>query len=155
MEPKASRPFMPGYGIDDGTEGLLSWNWAVERLTASHDYWVATVDASGQPAVMPVWGAWLDDAIWFSSSPGSRRARNLSRDPRCTITTDNPLEPVVIEGRAQAIADDDAVARFTAVCNPKYQTDIPVEFFAANALFFVTPIVAYALTEADFTTSPT
>ncbi|MEY2420803.1 MAG: hypothetical protein QOI95_870 [Acidimicrobiaceae bacterium] len=148
---------MPGYGIQGPTEGtgLLPWSWAVERLTSSHDYWVATVDGDGKPAVMPVWGAWLDDAIWFSSSPGSRRARNLDRDPRCTVTTDNPLEPVVVEGTALLVPDRQPVERFTEVCNVKYETDIPVEFFADNALFNVPPTVAYGLTEADFTGTPT
>ena len=149
---------MPGYGIkgpDEGN-GLLPWSWAVERLTASHDYWVATVDADGRPAVMPVWGGWIDEAVWFSSSPGSRRVRNLGRDPRCAVTTDNPLEPVVVEGSATRVTDDRAAfEHFTAQCNEKYETEIPVEFFLDNALFEVRPVVAYGLTEADFTGTPT
>ena len=67
-EPTASRPYMPGYGLLDATlgTGLLPWSWAVERLTRSHDYWVATVRPDGRPHVMPVWGIWMDDALWFS-----------------------------------------------------------------------------------------
>ena len=148
---------MPGYGIQ-GSEagaGLLPWSWAVERLTSSHDYWVSTVDADGKPAVMPVWGAWIDNAVWFSSAPRSRRVRNLGRDPRCTITTDNPLEPVVVEGTAELVNDHAAVETFTATINPKYNEQIPVEFFAENALLRVSPTVAYGLTEADFTGTPT
>jgi hypothetical protein len=155
MEPKVSRPYMPGYGIKGPKKGLLPWSWAVERLISSHDYWVATVDVDGKPAVMPVWGAWIDDALWFSSGPGSRRARNLSRDPRCTVTTDNALEPVALEGTAERIGEHAAVEAFTAAINPKYSEQIPVEFFAENALFAVRPKVAYGLTEAAFTTSPT
>jgi PPOX class probable F420-dependent enzyme len=157
MTPEASRPYMPDYGIQGPTEGsgLLPWSWAVERLTSSHDYWVATVDADGQPAVMPVWGSWMDDAVWFSSGPRSRRARNLARDPRCTITTDDPLEPVVVEGTASRVSDRAAVEHFTARCNEKYETDLTVEFYAENALFRVPPTVAYGLTEADFSGTPT
>ena len=35
---------MPGYGVQPATEGtgLLPWSWAEERLTAAHEYWVAT-----------------------------------------------------------------------------------------------------------------
>jgi general stress protein 26 len=116
---------------------------------------VATVDADGKPAVLPVWGAWLDDALWFSSSPGSRRARNLSRDGRCTVTTDNALEPVSLEGTAERVDDRAAVEAFTAAINPKYNEQIPVEFFAENALFAVRPRVVYGLTEADFSGTPT
>ena len=157
MTPKASRPYMPGYGIkgpDEG-EGLLPWSWATERLLASHDYWIATVDADGKPAVMPVWGAWIDEAVWFSSGPKSRRVRNLTRDPRCTVTTDNALEPVVIEGRAERSTDRAAAEVFTSTCNVKYETDIPVEFFLDNALFRVPPEVAYGLSEAAFSDTPT
>jgi len=148
---------MPGYGIQGPKEGsgLLPWSWAVERLTSSHDYWVATVRDDGQPNVMPVWGAWLDDTLWFSSSPGSRRTRNLSRDPRCTVTTDNALEPVVVEGTAEFATDRPAVGAFTDACNAKYETDYTVEFFGDNALLRVTPTVVLALDSADFTGSPT
>ena len=60
--PPADRPVMPGYGIlpaDQGS-GLLSWAEAERRLTASHDYWVATVRPDGRPHVMPVWGVWAE-----------------------------------------------------------------------------------------------
>jgi hypothetical protein len=45
QRPVASRPHMPGYGLlgPDQGSGLLPWSWAEERLSASHDYWVATV----------------------------------------------------------------------------------------------------------------
>src|SRR3979409_796829 len=102
MEPKATRPHMPDYGIKGPTEGtgLLPWSWAVERLTASHDYWVATTWPDGLPHVTPVWGAWVDDAVWFSCGPNSAKARNLARDPRCSIATDKPSEPGVLDGTA-------------------------------------------------------
>jgi nitroimidazol reductase NimA-like FMN-containing flavoprotein (pyridoxamine 5'-phosphate oxidase superfamily) len=148
---------MPGYGTEpaaDG-EGLLPWSWAEERLTESHDYWLATAWADGRPHVMPVWGAWTDGALWFSCSPTSRKCRNLEADPPCSAETDNALEPVVVDGRAERIDDADSTARFTALANDKYETAIPVEFFAANALFRLVPDKVIALTEADFTGSPT
>lgn len=157
MEPTATRPHMPGYGVLPPSEGigLLPWSWAEARLASSHDYWVATAGRDGQPNVMPVWGLWREDRLWFSSSPGSRRARNLARDSRCTATTDNPREPVVVEGVAQRIADDAAVAAFAEAVNVKYESDYPVEFFADNALFAVRPVVVFGLTQGDFTGSPT
>ena len=33
--PRASRPHMPGYGLPEGTEGLMPWQWAEQRLTAT------------------------------------------------------------------------------------------------------------------------
>jgi pyridoxamine 5'-phosphate oxidase-like protein len=158
-EPIASRPHMPGYGILESGEGtgLLPWSWATERLERSHDYWVATSDAGGRPHVMPVWGVWLDEALWFSSSRASRKARNLASRPHCAITTDNAFEPVVIEGEAELIDDLSAIRAFTERSNQKYGTDYPLEFFTqpSNACFRVRPVWAFGLTESDFTGSPT
>ena len=51
FEPKASRPYMPGYGILDAQsgKGLLPWSWAVERLSDGHNYWVETTRPDGRP----------------------------------------------------------------------------------------------------------
>lgn len=158
-EPIASRPYMPGYGLLDAGQGtgLLPWSWAVERLKRSHDYWVATIRPDGGPHVMPVWGVWMDDALWFSSSRASRKARNLATNPRCAVTTDNPFEPVVIEGTAVLNKDASAISRFVAATNEKYKTDYSVAFFSAesNACFLVRPTWVFGLTESDFTGSPT
>jgi hypothetical protein len=158
-EPIASRPHMPGYGVlapDQGT-GLLPWSWARERLERSHDYWVATTRPDGWPHVMPVWGVFVDDALSFSSSRGSRKARNLAANARCAITTDNAFEPVVIEGTAELVQDLTAIAAFVININDKYQTDYTIDFFSApeNVCFVVRPRWAFALVESDFTGSPT
>jgi PPOX class probable F420-dependent enzyme len=150
---------MPGYGVrpaGDGT-GLLPWSWACERLERSHDYWVATARPDGTPHVMPVWGVWLEEALWFSSSRASRKARNLESQPRCAITTDNAYEPVIIEGDAELIEDRRAIGRFVDAVNDKYRTFYGLDFFAdsANRCFRVRPIWAFGLLESDFTGSPT
>jgi hypothetical protein len=158
-EPRTSRPHMPGYGIrgpDEGT-GLLPWSWAVERLTASHDYWVATSWPAGRPHVMPVWGVWFDDAVWFSSSLRSRKALNLAADPRCTITTDDPLEPVVVDGTATLVGDRPTIQAFADKVNAKYDTSYGLDFFdpAINGCYRVDAERAFGVTSADFEGSPT
>lgn len=156
-EPRTSRPYMPGYGVlgpDEGA-GLLPWSWAVERLTASHDYWLATVRPDGRPHVMPVWGVWDGDGLLFSTSPTSRKAHNLDADSRCTITTDNALEPVVLEGTAEGVAGRAANEHFATLVNAKYDTSYGVEFFLENSSYRVRPSWVFALTESDFGGSPT
>lgn len=148
---------MPDYGIrgpEEGT-GLLPWSWAVERLTASHDYWVATTWPDGRPHVTPVWGAWVDDALWFSCGPNSRKARNLERDPRCSITTDRPSEPVVLDAVVERIPGRETAQRFADISTAKYEVEYSVDFFASNALFAAHPHSAFGLEEEDFTGSPT
>lgn len=157
MTPVASRPYMPGYGIVGPAEGrgLLPWAWAEERLAASHDYWVATVTPDGRPHVMPVWGVWDDAAVWFSSSSQSRKTRNLAANPRAAITTDNPLQPVVVEGNVERVVDHETISSFASRVNEKYGTEYSVDFFADNACLRVSPLWAFALDEADFTGTPT
>ena len=106
---------------------------------------------------MPVWGAFVDDALWFSSSRGSRKARNLAANPLCAISTDNAYEPVVIEGIAELVEDLAAITSFVITINDKYHTEYAVDFFNApeNACFVVRPTWAFGLTESDFTGSPT
>ena len=106
---------------------------------------------------MPVWAVWDGGALWFSSSVGSRKARNLAADPRCSIATDNAWEPVVVEGVATVVTDHDALARFIALENEKYATDYGVDFLdpSVNTTFRVAPSWVFSLTEEDFEGSPT
>ncbi len=158
-EPRASRPYMPGYGLRGPAEGsgLLPWAWAVERLASSRNYWVVTIWPDGRPHAMPVWGVWDREAFWFSSSRGSRKVRNLATDPRCVVTTENAQEPVVLEGRAEIVADPDTLRRLLALVNAKYSTNYGIELLdpAANATILVRPRWAFGLASADFTGSPT
>jgi len=156
-EPTASRPHMPGYGIVGPLKGkgLLSWEWAEERLVSSHDYWLATTRPAGSPHVMPVWGVWAQGAAWFSSSRKSRKARNIAADPRAVLTTDNPRQPVVVEGVVEPLVGDKAIEEFTTWVNTKYRTDLAVDFFAENACFRLEPRWAFGLDDADFTGTPT
>ena len=154
--PRASRPHMPDYGIlgpDEGT-GLLPWSWAEERLAGSHDYWVCSLWPDGRPHSMPVWGVWDGEALWFSSGRRSRKARNLAADPRCVVTTDDPKNPVVVEGDAELVASEGSISRVAVLMSEKYG-DVSAEFLAENALIRVRPKWAFGLAHEDFTGSPT
>ena len=158
-EPVAERPYMPGYGIvpaGDGN-GLLSWAWAEEKLLRSHDFWLATVSADDVPHLMPVWAVLLEGQLWFSSSNGSRKARNLAVRPRCSLATDNPLEPVVVMGDARRVTDSDALAGMLEAENAKYGTNYGMDMVdpASNSVFALRPERVFALDSGDFTGSPT
>jgi general stress protein 26 len=158
-EPAVSRPYMPGYGIvgpDEGG-GLLPWKWAENQLRTSHDYWVASVWPDGRPHVMPVWGAWNQDAFWFSGSNQSRKVRNLKQNPNLTVTTDDPLNPVVLEGSAELITNRALIAIFLNRTNSKYNQSYGLDFLdpEVNATFRVFPKKVIGLQESNFTGSPT
>lgn len=159
MEPTARRPHMPGYGIVGPSEGtgLLSWDWATDRLTRSHEYWLATVWPDRRPHVTPVWGVWRGDELWFSCSRRSRKARNLEHNPAVVATTDDPADPVVVEGRAAFVNDRDEIAAFARLADTKYGTDYGVDFYSdpANACLRISVTAAFGLRSDDFTGSPT
>jgi len=100
---------------------------------------------------------WFSGRLWFSSANGSRKARNLSTDARCTVSTDNPLEPVVVQGRAERITGDRELRAMLAAENAKYGTDYGPEMVdpALNSVFALRPEWAFALDSSDFAGSPT
>jgi nitroimidazol reductase NimA-like FMN-containing flavoprotein (pyridoxamine 5'-phosphate oxidase superfamily) len=157
--PVPDRPVMPGYGVLPAEQGsgLIPWPEIERRLTVSHDYWVATVRPDGRPHVMPVWGVWFDGRLWFSSGLRSRKARNLAAEPRCTITTDQAQDPVVLDGLAEQVVDADGIAAFLTAMNGKYDAGMTAAFLdpAVNGTFAVRPQRVIALSHDDFTGSPT
>ena len=148
---------MPGYGIKGPGEGtgLLPWAWAEERLERSRNYWVVSLWPDGRPHSMPVWGVWDGEAVWFSSSGRSRKARNLAADPRCVVTTEDANEPVVVEGVAELVDEGPAAERIAERMEAKYGSGITAGFLAANALVRVVPRWAFGIAHDDFTGSPT
>ena len=148
---------MPGYGIKGPGEGtgLLPWAWAEERLERSRNYWVVSLWPDGRPHSMPVWGVWDGEAVWFSSSGRSRKARNLAADPRCVVTTEDANEPVVVEGVAALVDERAAAERIAERMESKYGSGITAGFLASNALVRVVPRWAFGIAHDDFTGSPT
>src|SRR5262245_61811917 len=139
MQPTATRPYMPDYGIVGPAEGtgLLPWRWATERLIGSQHYWLATVSPDHRPHVTPVWGVWHYDMLWFSCGRRSRKARNLAVNSAVVATTDDPTSPVVVEGVAEPVEDHETIAAFAGWSDAKYGTTYGADFYGdpANACF--------------------
>lgn len=156
LRPRVGRPHMPGYAIagpDEG-RGLLPWSWAEERLTASRNYWVATVRPDGAPHCMPVWGVWTGEDFGFSTGERSRKARNLAADARCVVTSERADEAVIVEGRAERARDGAWLRRVAEAYEAKYAWKIEDD---QGPLYRVRPRVAFGFIEAeeDFPTSAT
>lgn len=159
-EPRAARPYMPGYGITGPGEGvgLLPWAWAEERLRASRDYWVATARAGeALPHLMPVWGVWDGAALWFSSAVRSRKILDLRGNPPVAVSTDDAENPVVLNGPAEVVTGPADRRRFIEALNAKYRTDYGAGFTdpARTATVRVRPRWAFGLEQGEFATSPT
>jgi hypothetical protein len=99
--PTRDRPDMPdGYGLPDDSDTLLSWGHIEERLIESLHYWVATTRPDGRPHVVPRWGVWVDLCLYYDGSPETRHARNLAKNPHCSVHLESGSEVVTLEGRA-------------------------------------------------------
>jgi hypothetical protein len=104
-------------------DGLPPVDWAavVETLDAksapradamnSRTTWLSTVNGDGSPHVTAVGAVWVDGTFWFQTGIGTRKARNVSRDPRCSVAASIRDADVVVEGDAVRVTDPDAVAR--------------------------------------------
>ena len=71
----------------------------LERRNFAH---VATVLPDGSPHTVAVWIGVEGDHVVFFTQPGSRKARNLARDPRVAISIvdlENPYRGADVRGR--------------------------------------------------------
>jgi Pyridoxamine 5'-phosphate oxidase len=165
--PKASRPHAPGYGLPEGSKGLLPWSWAEHRLKKSHNYWITTVKPASphklsphnvsphddSPHTMVVWALWQDGRVLFSTGSKSRKARNLSQNANCVIATEHAHEAVIVEGTAE-IADVAARRKFLPAYERKYKFDMGGMkddiLSMKEPVFAVRPRVVFGLWEKEF-----
>ena len=142
--PLADRPDMQAYGVPASMKGSVPWARAQGRFAATHNYWVTTVHPGGRPNSSAVWGVWLDGQFWFSCSPQSRKAKNLARNPACTITTDLADDAVIIEGTAKPVRGHATLLPMTRAYEKKYDWKMNPD---ADGYFVVRPRVGFAFTE--------
>jgi hypothetical protein len=102
----------------------LEWAPVVARLDAGftqapdtggpnrHTCWLATIDADGSPHVTGIGADWHDGTWWFSTGLSSRKARNVVRDPRCTLSVALHELDLVVEGEAHLVEDPATVAAY-------------------------------------------
>src|SRR5260370_24765288 len=84
---------------------------------------LATVLPDGSPHTVPLWIGAHGDRIVFLTGPGSRKARNLRRDPRMALSiapVDDPFTPVVIRGRVVEWLEGDAAWEIIDQLSAKY-----------------------------------
>ena len=75
---------------------------------------VATVNADGAPQSSVVWVTRDGDTLLFSTRTERKKARNLARDSRISVSifdADNPYYSAEIQGRAELIEDPEGALR--------------------------------------------
>ena len=96
-----------GYKLPATNENLLGWDFVARHMTEAQYYWLATVNSSGQPHTVPVWGIWYENRVHFDGSPHTKWARNLALNPKIAVHLPSGERVVIIEGRVQMLEDDD------------------------------------------------
>jgi PPOX class probable F420-dependent enzyme len=84
---------------------------------------LATVLPDGSPHTVPLWIGVHADRIVFLTGPGSRKARNLRRDPRLALSiapVEDPFTPVVVRGRVVEWLRGDAAWEIIDRISTKY-----------------------------------
>lgn len=121
-EPTASPLSAPsGYAFPKDAQGLLAWAHAGRLLEQARYYWLATTRPDGRPHVTPLWGVWLDGALYFDGHPHTRWARNLATNPAVCVHLESGDDVVILEGLAEDITTDEELGqRIIAAWMAKY-----------------------------------
>lgn len=100
-----------------------------------HSCWLATINKDGSPHVNGLGALWVDGAFWFETGESSRKARNLARDPRCTLSLATKEFDLVVEGEASIVDDPALVAKLAAMWAPDWPCRVDESGVALTAEF--------------------
>ena len=105
---------------------LLDWAAIEARLEAGlsqapgtggpdrHTCWLATINPDGSPHLTGIGALWADGCFWFETGKGTRKGRNLARDPRCTLSVATREFDLVVTGEASLVTNPATVAAMAA-----------------------------------------
>ena len=101
-----------------------AWPAGRKQLEQAGIYWITTVRPDGRPHVTPLIAVWLENALYFCTGPGERKAKNLAHNAHVILTTgsnayDSGLD-VVVEGDAKQVRDDARLQRVADAFVAKY-----------------------------------
>jgi hypothetical protein len=99
------------------------WSTGRAALTKAEVYWISTVRPDGRPHVTPLLGVWIEGAMYFCTGPDERKAKNLTENHHCVLTTgQNILDglDLVLEGTAETVGDGPELGRVADAYESKY-----------------------------------
>ena len=100
--------------------GALPWSRATDALgdgatgaeTAS---FLGTVRPDGRPHAAGIGVVHHDGDLWFTSGPDTRKSRNLTENPACTISLRLDGIDLVVEGEAHRVTDTSTIEEIAAL----------------------------------------
>lgn len=150
-QPIAGRPHAPtSYAFSSDGAGKLPWAHAEERLEGAHVYWIATTRPDGRAHVSPLWGTWVDGALYLDGHPQTTWARNLRANPAASIHLESGSDVVILECSVEDInTDEDLGTRIVAAWHDKYGKLDPDP--VGSGIFRFRPDIARAWSESSLT----
>lgn len=144
----------PTYGLK-ARKQYLPFSHAEDRLTKSRNYWICTARPDGRPHSIPVWGFWIDGALYFGTARSSRKARNLAHHPAVSIHLESGDDVIILEGSVVEVnlSDKSTFKKVDAASREKY--NMPLMVMPEVVLYSVRPRTVLAWTEKDFPNNAT
>jgi len=69
-------------------------------------YWLSTTNPDGSPHTTGIGALWIDGRFYFVSGDGTRKSRNVARDPHVVISAGLPSLDLTVEGTAARVTDE-------------------------------------------------
>jgi PPOX class probable F420-dependent enzyme len=102
---------------------------------------IATVLPDGGPHTVPVWVGLEGDRIAIFTQEGSRKARNIARDPRVALSIadfDDPYRWATVRGRVVDSVDGEAALEVMDRMSVRY-TGRPFPYRESGTAYFIEP----------------
>lgn len=99
----------------------------VQRMLSDNNFvFLGTLMKDGRPHVTPVWVDLKDDKILINTAEGRIKHRNLTRDPRVSLSLvdkNNPYSMVTIQGKVVGQTNDGADEHIDKLAKKYLKTD--------------------------------
>lgn len=87
---------------------------AAETPSANTACFLGTCGPDGRPHAAGVGAAWIDGGLYFVSGPGTRKSRDLTANPQCSLSVRLSGMDLVFEGEATRVTDAETLERVAA-----------------------------------------
>ena len=103
---------------------------------------LATVNAQGEPHVIPLWFVWVNGTLFMNTTRGNRSVRNLEANPAAAAVVDDgesyeKLRGLVMHGRMEEADRDPALPNVLEAFSRKYFGGNPPHYTGWRNRFFL------------------
>jgi PPOX class probable F420-dependent enzyme len=100
--------------------GFIPWGKIDKNLMSFRSIWISTTRPDGRPHAAPLWYWWDGASIYFITGRSTQKARNLARQPWTIVHAGDGDDVIILEGKAEIVADREEQERVNAAYMEKY-----------------------------------